>query len=71
VRLLDLSDPSNPRTLQTFDGVTSILSDDRRDLIYITNSDGLWILHHRRDLARQICDSEAAFSEMAMNCNAY
>lgn len=28
VRLLDISDPANPRTLQTFDAVSSILLDD-------------------------------------------
>jgi hypothetical protein len=70
VRLLDLSDPAHPRTLQTFDRVTSVLPEDRRNLIFLTNNEGLWILRHRRDLARQICNSETAFSEMA-NCNAY
>jgi hypothetical protein len=70
VSLLDMSNPASPRILQTFDGVTSILPDDSRNLIYLTNSGGLWILHHRENLARQICDSESAFSEMA-NCYAY
>ena len=40
VRVLDLSDPKNPRTLQTFEGVTSVLADDARKLIYITNATG-------------------------------
>ena len=48
VRVLDLSDPANPKTLQTFDGVTSVLADDGRRLIYITNGEGLWILTHKR-----------------------
>src|SRR5579872_1501354 len=48
VRILDLSDPKNPRTLQTFQGVTSILADDTRKLIYITNGEGLWVLRHKR-----------------------
>ena len=47
--LLDLSDPANPRTLQSFSGVTSVLADDARNLIYITNSEGLWILRHKQE----------------------
>jgi hypothetical protein len=37
VRLLDLSNPGNPRTLQTFDAVSSILLNDGQSLTYITN----------------------------------
>jgi len=44
VGLLDLSDPANPQRLLGFTGVTSILADDARNLIYITNNEGLWIL---------------------------
>jgi hypothetical protein len=67
VRVLDLSDPKNPRTLQTFDGVTKVLAEDTRNLIYITNAEGLWILRH--DLNQEskkrslpACDSESVFS---------
>jgi hypothetical protein len=65
VRVLDLSDPKNPKTLQTFAGVTSILADDGRKLIYIANGEGLWILKHidKRSIPR--CDSESVFSEIA------
>ncbi len=48
VGLLDLSDPANPRRLYGFTGVTSILAEDGRNLIYITNSEGLWILRQRQ-----------------------
>lgn len=65
VRVLDLSDPKNPRTLQTFEGVTSVLADDTRKLIYITNGDGLWILKHAEKHALPPCDSESAFSAIA------
>lgn len=44
VELLDLSDPGNPRTVEKFSGVTSVLTDEGRHLIFITNMDGLWIL---------------------------
>ena len=46
--VLDLSDPTNPRTIQSFSGVTSTLADDARNLIYITNNEGLWILRQRQ-----------------------
>ena len=51
VRVLDLSDPANPRTLQSFSGVTSILADDEHNLIYIANNEGLWILRHEQEQA--------------------
>ena len=65
VRLLDLSDPKNPKTLQTFEGVTSVLADDARSLIYIANNEGLWILRHRQYQRRPLCDSESVFSPIA------
>jgi len=48
VKILDLSDPAHPKVIQTFTGVTSILQDQTRGLIYLTNNDGLWILSHAR-----------------------
>jgi hypothetical protein len=65
VRVLDLSDPKNPRTLQTFDGVTSILADDARGLIYIANGQGLWVLQHKGKHELPPCDTSAAFSAIA------
>ena len=68
VRLLDLSDPANPRTLQTFDAVSSTLLDDSRSLIYITNDAGLWVLSHNVSPPHPLCDSEITD---AANCYAY
>lgn len=65
VRLLDLSDPKNPKTLQTFEGVTSVLADDAHSVIYIANNEGLWILRHRQYQRRPLCDSESVFSPIA------
>src|SRR5262249_26076763 len=48
VKGLDLTDPANPQTLQSFPGVTSMVADEGRDLIYITNSEGLWILKQKQ-----------------------
>jgi hypothetical protein len=69
IRVLDLSDPKNPRTLQTFDGVTKVLAEDARNLIYITNGDGLWVLRHNpategKKRSLPPCDSESVFSPM-------
>lgn len=69
IRVLDLSDPKNPRTLQTFDGVTKVVADDVRNLIYITNGEGLWILRHNPNVESKKrslppCDSESVFSPM-------
>ncbi|MGC2368620.1 MAG: hypothetical protein WA474_06115, partial [Candidatus Sulfotelmatobacter sp.] len=46
VRVLDLSDPHNPKTLETFNKVTSVLPDGGHGLIYLTNNDGLYILRY-------------------------
>jgi hypothetical protein len=62
VRVLDLSDPKNPKTLQAFSGVTSVLADDKRKLIYIANGEGLWILRHVDNPELPLCDSESVFS---------
>jgi hypothetical protein len=42
--LVSLADPSNPKTVQTFEGVTAVWSDRERELVYLSNADGLWIL---------------------------
>ena len=69
LKVLDLSDPANPRTILTFSGVTSTLADDARSLVYITNSEGLWILKHQseQELASEphACSSEDASNDVA------
>ena len=67
VRLIDLSDPKHPRTLKTFSGVTSMLPDDARHLIYLVNSEGLWIISHRETQAMPYCTSTTALMN-APNC---
>lgn len=42
--LVSFADPSNPKTVQTFEGVTAVWSDRERELIYLSNGDGLWVL---------------------------
>ena len=47
VRIMDLSDPKNPKVARQFTGVTALMRDDRRGLIFLANSDGVWVLHQR------------------------
>jgi hypothetical protein len=68
VRVLDVSDPVHPRTAQTFEGVTSILEDPARNLIYVANGDGVWIMSHKRVLRRHLCSSSDAMAPNP-NCN--
>jgi len=73
VKILDLSDPAHPKVLQTFNGVTSILQDSNRGLIYLANSDGLWILNHARPgitpaKKKRPCGSEDAIASMPPDC---
>jgi hypothetical protein len=44
VTILDVDDPANPTVARKFAGVTSLVTDTDRGLIYIANADGLWIL---------------------------
>jgi hypothetical protein len=42
--ILNMDDPANPREIAKYTGVTSYLRDETRELIYIANNEGLWIL---------------------------
>jgi hypothetical protein len=48
VTILNMSDPANPQTIQTFSGVTSTASDDARGLIYLSNKEGLWVVQAKQ-----------------------
>jgi hypothetical protein len=75
VRILDLSDPKNPKTLQEFTGVTSLLPDGGHGLIYLTNTDGLWILRYNRpsslapEKTKRPCDSNSDLQAMPPDCD--
>jgi hypothetical protein len=75
VRVLDLSDPRNPKTLETFNKVTSILPDGNHGLIYLANDEGLWVLRYnhpsRIEPAKKkpLCDSEAEIMAMPPDCD--
>lgn len=75
VRVLDLSDPHAPKTLQEFSGVTSLLPDGGHGLIYLTNNEGLWILRYSRPALlapakkKPPCDSNAEIMAMPPDCD--
>lgn len=69
VRVIDVRNPAHPRTIQTFEGVTSILRDDGRGLIYVANGDGIWILSHHEVQRRHLCSSSDAISSAIPNCD--
>lgn len=73
VKVLDLSDPAHPKVLQTFTGVTSLLRDTGRSLIYLANNEGLWILSYPKPGLTQAkkkrpCTSEDAIRAMPSEC---
>ena len=45
LRIMDFSDPKQPKVAREFTGVTAITRDDARRLIFLANIDGIWILH--------------------------
>jgi hypothetical protein len=69
VKVLDLSDLANPRTVLSFSGVTSTLEDEAHNLVYITNGEGLWILRNNQALAaaakQHACTSDDAYNDVA------
>jgi len=75
VRVLDLSDPRNPKTLETFTKVTSLLPDGGHGLIYLTNNEGLWILRYSRPALlepakkKPPCNSESEIMAMPPECD--
>jgi hypothetical protein len=68
VHVLDVSDPVLPRMVGTSSGVTSVLPDEARSLIYVANDKGIWILLNLQDFGRHACESSDAISPSA-NCN--
>lgn len=62
VQLVDMSDPKNVKSLKKFTGVTSVYSEDGRKLVYLVNSEGLWIVGHHMTHPLPMCNSEASLT---------
>lgn len=67
VRLIDLSDPKNPKVIKTFTGVTSMVPDDARRLLFIVNNEGLWVVAHHEEHSVPYCGCQAALT-IQPNC---
>lgn len=66
IQVMDMSDPANPRPLETFNGVSSVLTEDGRRLVYISNDEGLWILRRPSKPSTHPCtssDETAGYTE--------
>ena len=74
IRILDLSDPRNPKTVEEFTGVTSVLPDAAHSLIFLTNNEGLWVLSYQRRIYlppsphKKPCNSESELQAMPPDC---
>jgi hypothetical protein len=47
IRIMDFSDPKNPKAVREFTGVTAIARDDKRGLVFLADGSGIWILRQR------------------------
>ncbi len=72
INILDLTNPSHPRVLETFKDVTAVLPENSRNLLYVANNEGVSLIEHRvsqRGWAVQHeCTSEAAIQSMPPDC---
>jgi hypothetical protein len=48
VTILNMTNPTDPQSIQTFAGVTSVVADNARGLIYLSNDEGLWIVQAKQ-----------------------
>jgi|SRR5580692_3554336 hypothetical protein len=62
IHIVDISDSAPSRTVQTFNGANSSLQDPARNLIYVVDGDGVWILSGRQVSRKHKCSSSDAIS---------
>ncbi len=48
VTILNMTDPTNPQPIQTFSEVTSVVADNARGVIYLSNGEGLWVVQAKQ-----------------------
>ncbi len=54
IRVIDMSDPHQPKVAREFTGVTAMNRDDRRGLIFLANPEGVWILQQHLAVDPQV-----------------
>jgi hypothetical protein len=67
VQLLNMANPKEVKVIKTFKGVTAYTPDDGRKLVYLVNSEGLWIVSHHMTHPLPLCNSESEISPLP-NC---
>jgi hypothetical protein len=50
VRLFDLSNPAAPRVALQYEHVSGYILDASRNLVYLVNNEGLWIIRHNEPM---------------------
>jgi hypothetical protein len=60
MRIMDFSDPKNPKVAREFTGVTAIARDDKRGLVFLADANGIWILQQKLALDPAV---EKAYSD--------
>jgi hypothetical protein len=45
VTIMSFADPEHPKVERQFEGVTALLKDPSRGLVYLADAEGLWVLH--------------------------
>lgn len=59
VQLINMANPKAVKVLKTFKGVTAFTPDTDRKVLYLVNSEGLWIVSHHMTHPLPLCDSES------------
>jgi hypothetical protein len=67
LQLLNTANPKDVKVLKTFKGVTAFTPDDGRHLVYLVNSEGLWIVSHHMTRPLPLCNSSSALNPLP-NC---
>jgi hypothetical protein len=47
IRVMDFSDPRNPKVAREFTGVTAMTRDEHRGLVFLADGSGIWILQQK------------------------
>jgi hypothetical protein len=64
IQLFNTEDPANPRLLQNFNGVTSVLPENGRHLVYIATNQGLYIVRRPVKATTHPCTSSDDMAAM-------
>jgi hypothetical protein len=61
LRIMDFSDPQHPKVAREFTGVTAVGRDEHRGLVFVANSEGIWILQQHLALDPKVEEEYARY----------